>query len=118
MVVHPPFVRPRVSVPSCLSFALQLALVTQVLVGSLLPYGSQPSRWGHPCGVEDGLSLIGTKVWCFLFPFWAVSSGCHCPSGYSHHMGQVGWSVPTYARPTVVIDASPFLLLNGLRTSV
>ena len=26
---------------------------------------------------------------CFLFPFWAVSSCCHCPSGFSHHMGQV-----------------------------
>ena len=52
---------------------------------------------------------------CFLFPFWAVSSCCHCPSGYSHHMGQVCWSVPTYARPTVVVGASPFLLLNGLR---
>ena len=53
---------------------------------------------------------------CFLFPFWAVSSCCHCPSGYSPHMGQVCWSVPTYARPTVVVGASPFLLLDGLRT--
>ena len=40
---------------------------------------------------------------CFLFPFWAVSLCCHCPSGYSHHMGQV------------VVAASPFLLLDGLR---
>ena len=70
MVVRPPFVGPRVSLPSCLSFALQLALVMQVPVGSLLPYGSQPSRWGHPCGVEAGLSSIGTKVWyVFSFPF-------------------------------------------------
>ena len=52
---------------------------------------------------------------CFLFPFWAVSSCCHCPSGYNHRMGQVCWSVPTYARPTVVVGASPFLLLDGLR---
>ena len=38
--------------------------------GSVLPYGSQPSRWGHPCGVETGLSSIGTKVWyVFSFPF-------------------------------------------------
>ena len=116
MVVRPPFVGPRVSLPSCLSFALQLALVMQVPVGSLLPYGSQPSRWGHPCGVEAGLSSIGTKVWfVFLFPFLAVSSCCHCPSGYSHHLGQVWGSVPTYARPTVVVGASPFLLLDGLR---
>ena len=55
---------------------------------------------------------------CFLFPFWAVSSCCHCPSGYSHHMGQVCWSVHTYARPSVVVGASPFLLLDGLQTSV
>ena len=53
---------PRVSWPSYLSFALQLALVLQVPVGSLLPYGSQPSRWGHPCRVEAILSSIGTKV--------------------------------------------------------
>ena len=41
----------------------------------------------------------------FLFPFWAVSSCCHCPSGYGHHMGQVCWSVPTCTRPTVVVGA-------------
>ena len=51
----------RLWVASCLSFALQQALVL-VPVGSLLPYGSQPSRWGHPCGVEASLSSIGTKV--------------------------------------------------------
>ena len=66
----PPFVGPRVLLPSCLSFALQLALVMQVPVGSLLPYGSQPSRWGLPYGVEAGLFSIGTKVWyIFFFPF-------------------------------------------------
>ena len=51
----------------------------------------------------------------FPFPFWAVSLCCHCPSGYRHHVGQVCWSVPTFARPTVVVGASPFLLLDGLR---
>ena len=54
----------RVSWPSCLSLALQLALVLQVPVGSLLPFGSHPSRWGHPCWVEAGLSSIGTNVSC------------------------------------------------------
>ena len=54
----------RVSWPSCLSLSLQLALVLQVPVGSLLPYGSHPLRWGHPCGVETCLSSIGTKVSC------------------------------------------------------
>ena len=69
VVVRPPLVWSRVSLPSYLSFALQLALVRQVHVDSLLPHGAQPSRWGHPCGVEDGLSLIGTKVWyVFSFP--------------------------------------------------
>ena len=55
----------RVSWPPCLSLALQLALVLQVPVVSLLPYGSHPSRWGPPCGVEYGLSLIGMKISCF-----------------------------------------------------
>ena len=68
--MRPPFVGPRVSWPSCLSFALQLALVRQVPVGSLLPYGSQPFAMGAPCGVEASLSSIGTMVWfVFSFPF-------------------------------------------------
>ena len=50
--------------------SLQLALVLLVPVGSLLPYGSHPSQWGHPCGVEACLSSIGTKVSCvFSIPF-------------------------------------------------
>ena len=60
--VRPQSVGPRGSWASCLSFALQLALVLRVPVGSFLPYGSHPSRWGHPCGVEASLSSIGTKV--------------------------------------------------------
>ena len=39
----------------------------------------------------------------FLFPFWAVSSCCHCPSGSGPHLGQMCWLVPTCVRPTVVI---------------
>ena len=54
----------RVSWPSWQFLALQLALVFQAPVGSLLPYDSRPLRWGHPCGVEAGLSSIGTKVSC------------------------------------------------------
>ena len=50
---------------------------------------------------------------CFLFPFWAVSSCCRCPSGYSHHMDQVCGSIPTYERPTVVVGASPFYFWVG-----
>ena len=70
LVVRPPFVWPRVSLPSFLSFALLLALVVQVPVGSLLPYGSQPSRWGHPCEVEAGLLLDRNEgLVCFSFPF-------------------------------------------------
>ena len=69
LVVHPLFVWPRVPLPSFLSFALLLALVVQVPVGSLLPYGSQPSRWGHPCGVEAGLLLYRNDgLVCFSFP--------------------------------------------------
>ena len=40
------------------------------LVGSLLPYGSQPSRWGHPCGVEAGFILYRNEgLVCSSFPF-------------------------------------------------
>ena len=50
--------------------SLSSCLVMQFPVGSLLPYGSQPSRWGLPYGVETGLFSIGTKVWyVFSFPF-------------------------------------------------
>ena len=50
--------------------SLQLALFLLVPVGSLLPHGSHPLRWGHPCGVEVCLSSIGMKVLCaFSFPF-------------------------------------------------
>ena len=94
MVVRPQSVGPRGSWASCLSFALQQALILQVPVGSLLPYGSHPPRWGHPCGVEASLSSIGTKVW-----------------------SQVCWSVSSFARPTVVVGAAPFLHVDGLRTS-
>ena len=106
MVVHPLLVWPRVSLPSFLSFALQRAMVGLVPGGSLLLYGSQPSRWGHPCGVEAGLSSIGTKV-ChvslsllgcfFVFPLSYISG---------HHMRHLCWSVPTCKRTTVV-SASP-----------
>ena len=54
----------------------------------------------------------------FSSPLWAVSLCCPYPSGYSHHMGQVCWSVSSFARPTVVVGAAPFLLMDGLRTSV
>ena len=62
VVVRPQPVGPWYSWASSLSFALQQALVLLAPMGSLLPYGSQPSRWGHPCGVEASLSSIGTKV--------------------------------------------------------
>ena len=69
VVVRPPFVWLRVPLPSFLSFALQLALVVQVPVGSLLPYGSQPSRCGHLCGVEASLILDRNEgLICFSFP--------------------------------------------------
>ena len=123
LVVRPPFVWPRVLLPSFLFFTLLLALVVQVPVGSLLPYGSQPSRWDHPCGVEAGLLLDRNEgLVCFSFPF-GLFLRVASPSGYGHHLCQVCWSVPTCARPKVVIGgivlcASPFILLDGLRASV
>ena len=80
--MRPPCVWPRDSLPSFLSFALQLALDVQVTVGSLLLYGSPPSRWGHPCGVETGVVLDRNEgLLCFSFPL-ADSSR------WSHPLGQ------------------------------
>ena len=62
MVVRTLAVGPGVSYASWLPFALLRALGILVPVASLLHWGSLPSRWGHPCGVEDCLSSIGTKV--------------------------------------------------------
>ena len=50
------------SYASFLPFALLWALGILVPVASLLHLGSLPSRWGHPCVVEECLSSIGTKV--------------------------------------------------------
>ena len=71
----------------CLSFALQLALVLQVLGGSPLPYSSHPSRWGHPCGVEAVLSSIGTKVFFFFYE-WEHRTGSMCPFSSLHPLGK------------------------------
>ena len=62
MVVRALAVGPGVSYASWLSFALHRALGLLVPVATLLHYGSLPSRWGHPCGVEVCLSSIETKV--------------------------------------------------------
>ena len=74
--------------PSCLSLALQLALVFQVLIGSLLPYGSHLSQWGPPVGSRLVCPRSERRFSVFPFPCWAVSSCCHCPWGFGHHMGQ------------------------------
>ena len=69
MVVRPQSVRPGDSWVFCLSFALQLNLILQVPVGSLLTYGSHPSRWGHPCGIEAIVLDRNEGLVCFPFPF-------------------------------------------------
>ena len=76
--------------------------------------------------LRDGVTPAGSRLVCprserrfniFLFSFWAVSSCCHCPSGYGHHMGQV--LVGSHLCTTDGCrGASPFLLLDGLRPSV
>ena len=69
VVVRPLCVWPRGSLPSFPSFALQLPLDVQVTVGSLLPYGSQPSRWGHPYRIEAGVVLDRNEgLVCLSFP--------------------------------------------------
>ena len=73
VVVRPPFVWPRSSLPFFLSFALQLALGVQVPVGSLLPYGSPPSRWCHPCRVEAAVALDRNEgLVCFSFRYGLI----------------------------------------------
>ena len=63
----------RGSLPSFLPIALQLALDVQVTVGSLLPYGAQPSRWGHICGVKAAVVLDRNEgLVCFSFPFGLI----------------------------------------------
>ena len=107
-----------VSWPSCLSLALPFALVFQVPVGSLLPYGSHPSRWGHPCGVEASLSSIGTKVSCVSLSLLGCFFMLSLPLGFWSPYGSVCWLVPAYARQTVFVGATLFLRLDGLRASV
>ena len=63
MVVRTLAVGPGFSFASCLPFALLRAFGILVQLASLLQSSSLPLRWGHPCGVEDCLSSIGTKVW-------------------------------------------------------
>ena len=74
----------RVSWPSCLSLALQLALVLQVPVGSLLPYGSHPSRWGRGWFVLDR----NEGFVCFPFPFGLFLHVVPAFGSLGHHMGQ------------------------------
>ena len=107
VVVRPQFVGLRVSWPPCLSFAPACS-------GSAGSCGFSSPKWFTAFAMGSPLRGRGLFVLnrneglvCFLFPFWAVSSCCHCPSGYSNHMGQRCWSVPTSARPTVVVGASP-----------
>ena len=123
LVVRPPFVWPRVSLPSFLSFA-PAGSGCAGSCGFSSPIWFTTFAMGSPL---RGRGLFAPRseqrFSMFLFPFWAVSSCCHCPSGYGHHMGQVCWLVPTCARPTVVIGgivlcALPFILLDGLRASV
>ena len=66
--------------------------------------------------LRDGVTPVGSRLVCprseRRFSVFSLSLL------YSHHMGRVCWLVPTSARPTVFVGASPFLLLDGLRTSV
>ena len=82
----------RVSWPSCRSFALQLVLVFQTPVGSFLPYVHTLRDGVTPRGLRQVCPRSDRRFVCFSFPFGAVSSYCHCPWGFGHHMGQcVGW---------------------------
>ena len=108
----------RVSWPSCRSFALQLALVFQTPVGSFLPYGSHPSRWGHPCGVEAGLSSIVTKVRVFPVPFWGCFFLLSLPLGFWSPYGSVCWLVPAFAQPTIFVGATHYPLVHYPHTYI
>ena len=94
VVVRPQPVGPRGSWASCLSFALRQALILLVPLGSLLPYGSHPSRWGHPCGVEASLSSIRTKV-------------------LRRHLGQVVGQFPLLCNQRLSLVLHPFSFWMG-----
>ena len=75
--------------------------------------------------LRDGVTAAGSRLVCprserrfNVFSLSrAVSSCCHCPSGYGHHLGQV--LVGSHLCTTDSCrGASPFLLLDRLRTSV
>ena len=56
--------------------------------------------------LRDGVTPAGSRLVC-----------PRSERRFSHHMGQVSWSIYAFARPTVLVGAAPFLL-DGLRTSV
>ena len=72
----------------------------------------------HSDGVEAGLSSIGTKVRVFPFPFWDCFFMLSLPLGFWSPYGSECWLVLSYARPTVFVGATHFLLLVELRASV
>ena len=66
---------------------------------------------------------FSSPLWFTPFAMGSPPAGSRlvCPRSerrFSHQMGQVSWSVYSFARPTVSVDAASFLLMDGLRTSV
>ena len=63
--------------------------------GSASPGGCSSLLWFTPFAMGSPLRGRGYFVLdrneglvCFFLSLWGVSSCCHCPSGWGHHMGQ------------------------------
>ena len=112
----------------CLAFSLQYAdlLYLWLCIHSLLDQGV---RGLLACPSPSSLLWFCKSRWVLFSPMVHALRDGVTPAGsrlvchrserrFSHHMGQVYWSVYSFARPKVVIGAAPFLLMVGLRTSV
>ena len=64
------------------------------------------------------MSSIEPKVRVFPFPFGGCFFLLSLPLGFWSPYGSECWLVPAYARPTVFVGATHFLLLVELRASV
>ena len=98
------------SLSSLLWFCMLLWVLFSHMVHNLRDGVTPAGRGQSVLDQNEGLT-------CFLFPFGAVSSCCHCPSGFGHRRGQV--LVGSHLCTTDGCSgASHFLLLDGLQTSV
>ena len=72
---------PVLSSPACSGFIGSCGFSSPIW---FTPFAVGSPLWGRGWFVLDR----NKGFVCFPFPFGAVSSCCHCPCGFGHHMGQ------------------------------